>query len=198
MTPRTAEKKRWTAEEYLEMERAADEKHEFYQGEIFAMAGASYEHNLIVGNIAGELRNALRRRPCTVLPSDMKVRVAASGLYTYPDVTALCGPPQFADSKKDVLLNPGVIFEVLSTTTESYDRGAKFQQYRTIPSLAELAFVSQTKVLVEHFTRQEEGTWLLRERHAGDQLQLRSLDCEIAVDEIYLKVFELAATESLK
>ena len=153
------------------------------------MAGASEEHNLIVTNIVATLWIALRQRPCKVYPSDLRVKIPSTGLYTYPDASVLCDRPEFEDDAADTLLNPQVIFEVLSEFTEDYDRGTKFKHYRSITSFREYVLVSQTEILVEHSTRQDDGSWLLRDHHAGGRLVLASTGCEIAVDELYLKVF---------
>lgn len=189
MSTEAAAKKRWTPEEYLAFERSSPEKHEFFQGEIFAMAGATEEHNLLVGNLVTRLNIALEGKQCRVYPSDMRVKVAATGLYTYPDVTVACADRQLEDGRRDTLLNPQVIFEVLSDSTELYDRGKKFEQYRMLPSLREYVLVSQEQVLIEQYTRQEGDTWMLREHRAGGRLWLEAIGCEIAVDEIYLRVF---------
>lgn len=181
-------KKIWTPAEYLAAERTSPERHEFFDGEIFAMAGASFEHNKIVGNLVGELRSALRHRQCDVTPSDLRIKVPATGLYTYPDVTVLCGDPLFEDDARDTLLNPTVVIEVLSESTEGYDRG-KFRNYRSIATFREYVLVAQDAVSVERYTRGEDGVWSLRESGAGERLVLASIGCEIAVDEIYLKVF---------
>ena len=178
----------WTAAEYLAWERSSPEKHAYCDGEIFAIAGASEEHNLIVANIVGELRAALRPSLCKVYPSDMRVKIPATGLYTYPDASALCHRAVFEDDQADTLLNPEVIFEVLSDSTEDYDRGTKFKNYRSVPSFREYVLVSQAEILVEHFVRQPDGSWLLREHHAGERIELVSLGCALAVDELYLKV----------
>ena len=189
MNAGTAAKKIRTPEEYLAGERSSSEKHEFFDGEIFAMAGASFEHNKIVANLVGELRSALRHRPCDVTPSDLRVKVPATGLYTYPDVTVLCGEPLFEDEARDTLLNPTVLVEVLSDSTEGYDRGKKFRNYRSITTFREYVLVAQDMMSVERYTRGDDGVWSLHERGPGEQLVLASLGCEIAVDEIYLKVF---------
>ncbi|UQA61083.1 Uma2 family endonuclease [Polyangium aurulentum] len=178
-----------TPAEYLALERSSPEKHEYFGGEIFAMAGASEEHNLIVGNLVGELRQALRQGPCRVYPSDMRVKVSTGGLYTYPDVIVVCSRPEFEDEKRDTLTNPEVLVEVLSDSSERYDRGRKFEHYRKILSLQEYILVSQDQVLVEQFTRKDDGSWGLREHRAGGRLWLASIGCELLVDEVYLKVF---------
>jgi len=179
-----------TPAQYLAAERVSDVKHEFLHGDVFAMAGGSYRHSLIAANIVRHLGNALEARPCAVHTSDMRVR--AGDLYTYPDVTVLCGEPRFEDERRDTLLNPNVIFEVLSDSTESYDRGRKFEQYRTVPSLFEVVLVSQAEIHVEHFARQPDGSWRLREVRAGQRLELPALGCELSVDDIYRKVFDVA------
>jgi len=185
-----AEKRKWTPDEYLAMERESDVRHEYLDGEIFAMAGASPAHERIVASLVGELHQALRRRPCNVYSSNLRVKVSATGLYTYPDVTVACGEEVFEEEAGlETLTNPLVVFEVLSDSTEKYDRGAKFEQYRRIPSLGEIVLVSQEKKLVEEFVRQPDGGWLLHERRGGDRLSLPALGVEIDVEEIYLKVF---------
>jgi len=189
MHAEAARKTTWTPEEYLAWERSSDEKHEYFDGEVFAMARASEEHNLIVTNIVATLWIALRQRPCKVYPSDLRVKIPSTGLYTYPDASVLCDRPEFEDDAADTLLNPQLIFEVLSESTEDYDRGTKFRHYRSIPSFREYVLVSQTEILVEHSIRQEDGSWLLREHHAGGRIVLASIGCEIALDELYLKVF---------
>ena len=183
MSLAAAEKERLTVEEYLQKERVSVEKHEYWGGEIFAMAGASHAHNLIVANTIFALMQALRGK-CLVYPSDMRLHVPASGLFTYPDVSVVCGPPQFLDGAEDTLENPAVLVEVLSPATESYDRGKKFEGYRSIPSFADYLLIAQDRVMVEHYRRQEGGGWLLVERRAGEGLRL---GCgEIAVDDLYL------------
>ncbi|WP_104987585.1 Uma2 family endonuclease [Sorangium cellulosum] len=191
MSAQAVETKRWTPEEYLAWERAQPEKHEFYRGAVFAMAGGSREHNLLVGNIVRLLGNALLDRPCEAYPSDMRVKIPATGVYTYPDASALCQRPEFDDRHADTLTNPEVIFEVLSESTEAYDRGDKFEHYRSIPSFKEYILVAQHKILVEHFVRQADGSWNLRVLRAGDRVEIASLRCVLAVDEMYRKVFEV-------
>src|SRR5215475_2138813 len=138
-------RQRYTPEEYLALERQARCKSGYYAGEILPMAGASRWHNLIVANIVGELSLQLKGRFCTTYPSDMRVKVSATGLYTYPDVTVICGEPRFEDNQQDTLLNPTLIVEVLSESTEAYDRGGKFAHYRKLPSLMEYVLITQTK-----------------------------------------------------
>jgi Uma2 family endonuclease len=178
-----------TPEEYLAFERASDEKHEYADGEIFAMSGGTREHSLTAANILGELRGALLERPCEVHGSDMKIKAVAGRKYHYPDVSVVCGRPFFEDDKRDVLLNPKLIVEVLSDSTERYDRGDKFTSYRTIDTLEDYVLVSQTSVLVEHYHRLPDGTWLYRALGSEERLALASLGCEIPVERIYWKVF---------
>jgi len=179
---------RFTAEQYLALERNADSRSEFCNGFIIAMAGGSREHNVISGNLHGEIRSQLKGRPFEVYISDMRVRVDSTGLFTYPDVVAVCGEPRFVDDRADTLLNPTLIVEVLSTSTESYGRGDKFMHYRRLESLREHVLVSQDKVLVERFTRQGDQ-WLLTEfRNRDETLQLASIDCKVALREIYARI----------
>jgi Uma2 family endonuclease len=182
-------KTRVTPEEYLELERAAPYRSEYYRGEICAMSGASREHNLIVANVHAALHRQLRRRPCEVYPSDMRVKVSPTGLYTYPDVVVVCGKPQFEDAELDTLLNPTLLVEVLSESTEAYDRGAKFEQYRTLASLADYLLIAQDRCHVEHFARQPDGRWLLAEASSLEAtLRLASVDCELPLAEVYEKL----------
>jgi Uma2 family endonuclease len=179
---------RFTPEQYLAMERNADFKSEFCNGFIIAMAGGSREHNVISGNLHGEIRSQLKGRPCEVYTSDMRVRVSMAGLFTYPDVVAVCGEPRFLDGRGDTLLNPTVIVEVLSASSESYDRGEKFMHYRRLESLREYVLAAQDKVLVERYTRQGDD-WLLTEfRHVDQTLQLASIGCAVPLREIYSRI----------
>jgi Uma2 family endonuclease len=183
-----------TPEEYLEIERAAEFKSEYYQGEMFAMSGAKWAHNVLAGNLMRELGQQLRSRPCTVVPSDMRVRVSQTGLYTYPDVVVVCGSPQFLDGRTDTLLNPSVLVEVLSPSTEAYDRGRKFELYRTIESLSEYLLVSADRVQADLYTRQPDGRWLLTAASGMDAaLELQSVGCRIALGDLYEKVDLTAA-----
>jgi Uma2 family endonuclease len=184
-----AAKPRLTPEEYLAIERKADYKSEYFAGEIFAMTGASRRHNLIVGNTTRELGNLLKKRPCQVYPTDMRVKIAETGLYTYPDVVVICGTPEFEDESEDVLLNPTLVIEVLSESTEAYDRGKKFEHYRHIPSLAEYLLIAQDRCRIEQFTKQNDGKWLFSEVNSPDaKVKLLSIDCELSVAEVYDKV----------
>lgn len=185
----TAEKRHYTPEEYLEFERASPFKHQYYKGEIFAMTGASFVHNQIVSNLLRSLGNKLEKRPCQALPSDLRVKVDPTGLYTYPDVIVVCSEPEFEDNVLDTLLNPKVIVEVLSTTTEAYDRGRKFAQYRLIESLEQYVLVSQEEYLVEVFTKQVDGQWTLSDaRGLEASIELSAIGCVLALSEVYQRV----------
>ena len=178
-----------TPEQYLEAERRAETKSEYYAGQVYAMAGASREHNLIVGNLVAELRGQLKGRPCEVYPSDMRLNVSVTGLYTYPDVTVVCGTPRLADQHKDILLNPTVLIEVLSDSTEAYDRGRKAEHYRRIESLQAYLLVSQATPRIEKYRRQGEREWILSEAIGIDEMiELPSIQCVLALREVYDRV----------
>ena len=177
-----------TPEQYLALERQAETKSEYFAGEIFAMAGASREHNRISGNAFGELWSQLRDRPCATYNSDMKVRTTEDH-YAYPDVTVVCGEAQFGGEEREVLLNPTLIVEVLSPSTEAWDRGGKFEQYRQRESLQEYVLIAQDRPHVERYARQEDGQWLLTEVNGLEAvLALPSIGGELALAEVYRKV----------
>ena len=183
-----ATKIRFTPQEYLALERKSETRNEYYNGEIFAMAGASREHNLIAGNLFRDIGNQLEDRPCETYMNDMRVWIEATGLYTYPDVVVVCGEPRFQDREVDTLLNPTVIVEVLSPSTEAYDRGDKFRHYRRIDSLREFVLISQDRMMVERYTRQGKD-WVLSDMTDPDQvLKLESIGCQIPLDRIYAKI----------
>lgn len=170
---------------YLAFDRQSELKHELWDGEVYAMAGASLAHNRIVRNLLHHLTSALHGSACEPLPSDMRVRVSRHR-YLYPDVTILCGPASLdGESEQDVLLNPSAIIEVLSPSTAAFDRGDKFAAYRTITGLDEVVFVSQHERRIETFTRQADGSWLMRESGADGALALRSLPVPLALELIY-------------
>lgn len=179
-----------SAEEYLELERAALEKHEYFDGEIFDMAGTSEEHANISSNINASLHLQLKKRPCKSYQSDLRVHIPATGLYTYPDVLVVCGKPQLLeDAYLDTLLNPIVIVEVLSPSTADYDKGAKFDHYRTIESLKEYVLVWQDKKRVARYTKQDDGSWVLRDFIGEEaEIEFSSIDCNLSMDDIYDKV----------
>lgn len=180
-----AAKTRYTPEQYLALERKAEFKSEYFDGFIEAMSGTTRLHNLVAGNLLREIGNQLKGRPCEVYTADMRVRVSPTGLYTYPDVVAVCGEPRFLDGEFDTLLNPTLIVEVLSPSTEAYDRGGKFAHYRRLESLREYALIAQDRACVERFARRDEG-WVLTEWSGPEAvLQLDSIGCAVALREIY-------------
>jgi len=178
-----------TPEQYLEIERKAEFKSEYCDGEMFAMAGAGEAHNLIAGNVAAALHGQLRSRPCRAYSAGMRVRVKATNLCTYPDIVVVCGQPQFLGDRRDTLLNPMLIVEVLSPSTEAYNRGRKFEHYRTLESLQEYLLVSSERVGVELFTRQAGGGWLLTSANRMEgAIELPATDCRLSLAAIYEKV----------
>jgi Uma2 family endonuclease len=182
-------KNRMSPEEYLSRERAAEYKSEYFAGEVFAMVGASEEHNLIVTNLIVELGSQLKKRPCKVYPSDMRVKVSPAGLYTYPDVVVVSGEARFEDKHSDTLLNLTLLVEVLSESTEGYDRGRKFEHYRKVESLLEYLLVSQSSYKIEQYVRQPENRWLFSEiSDLQGVLQLPSVQCSLPLAEVYDKV----------
>lgn len=185
----TAEKRLLTSNEYLAIERKAETKSEFYRGEMFAMTGASRKHNLVAGQTYRHILNQLDNRPCEAYIGDMRVKVDATGLYTYPDITVVCSEPRFEDAEVDTLLNPTLIIEVLSKSTEAYDRGKKFEHYRNLPSLEQFVLIARHEVHVERFTRQADSTWNLWESSKPeDTLEIQAIGCQIKLADIYAKV----------
>lgn len=187
-----------TPEEYLSFERVTDARHEYLDGHVYAMAGESIEHSRICVNLAGELRSQLKGRDCEVLSPNMRVVANVKSLFAYPDVTVVCGEPLFHDEQKDILVNPTVIFEVLSRSTEAYDRGDKFLRYRMqIPTLNDYVLVSQREPKVEHHTLQPDGTWASSTVSGlSESLYLASIDCRLSLEEIYSRVRFPAAEQS--
>jgi|SRR5215203_14583 len=180
---------RLTIQDYLAFERQSETKNDYLGGEVFAMSGASRAHNLITGNVFGELRNQLKGRPCETYSESMRVRTPTD-LFTYPDVVVVCGEPRFDDEEFDTLLNPTLIVEVLSRSTEAYDRGIKSSRYRSISSLSQHVLIAQDRIQVEHFIRQAADRWLLEElANLGQTLELPSIGCRLPLAEIYDRVF---------
>ena len=178
-----------TPEEYLHRERQAEHRSEYYRGEMFAMAGASANHNWIVLNIGSHLREQLKSKPCRVYPSDLKLRVEATGLFTYPDLSIVCGEPRLESDHGDVLLNPVVLVEVLSDSTEAYDRGKKFEHYRTIPSLQHYVLITQDRHSIDCFTRSNGESWNLTScKGLSGKITLEAIECELLGSEVYDKV----------
>jgi Uma2 family endonuclease len=175
-------------EQYLELEARAEHKSEYYNGEMYLMAGANFDHTQITDNLSRMFGNEFLTRPCNVMTRDMRVRVASTGLYTYPDAILMCGEREWADPAHTTLLNPTVIIEVLSDSTEAYDRGEKFWHYRQVPSLREYILVSQKAFRIDQFLRQADGDWTLHSYDGlDDTLHVRAVGCSVPLREIYRK-----------
>ncbi len=177
-------------EEYLDMEEVSPVRHEYFDGEIYQMAGASEKHNNIAGNIYGELYSQVKKRPCKAYQNDMRLLIETTELYTYPDVMVVCGKPEIKKYKGlDTILNPTLIVEVLSVSTADYDKGTKFDHYRTIESLQEYVLVWQDKKRVARYTKQTDGSWTLNDFIGEDaEIKLSSIDCRLSIEDIYDKV----------
>lgn len=174
-----------TPEEYLAIERQAEFKSEYFQGEVFAMAGVQKTHNLVANNIIRVLGNQLLERNCNVYSSDIRVKIKKIGKYTYPDIAVTCGKESFEDDYVDTLLNPIVIIEILSKSTAAYDRGEKFQHYQFIDSLIEYILITPDAVRIEQYTRQSDRTWLYCQyQNLEDRINLECIGCELAVKDI--------------
>jgi Uma2 family endonuclease len=177
----------WTVEEYLEFERTSEEKYEYFDGHIYLMAGASRKHLLISGNTYANLHAQLRKGPCEIYQSDMRVK--ADRLYTYPDITVVCDTPQFAGEAPGTLTNPILVVEVLSPSTESYDRHKKLQHYRALESLQEYVLIEQESHHIEHYVRKSDGQWILTDTIGLDaSFELPSINCTLALADVYEKV----------
>ena len=178
-------------QEYLDSERLATEKNEYFQGEIFAMSGASRFHNRISTNLIGQLYNHLSGKKCTHYGSDLRVHIPQNTLYTYPDITIVCDDEKYLDDAFDTLLNPKIIIEILSKTTKDYDKGSKFTLYRSIASLVEYILIDSEKMFVERFAKNSEGNWTLYENALpSDFLVIPTIDFKIELDLIYKNVFD--------
>jgi Uma2 family endonuclease len=191
--------KRYTEEEYLALEREAEERHEYLDGQIFVMAGESLPHGDISTNLVAELRNQLKGSPCRLLSKDMKVRSgplpkrrnSSKGLFSYPDAVIVCGEPQFLDERRDVLINPKVIIEVLSPSTEAFDCNEKFRRYRSFsPSLTDYLLIAQDKPVIQHFAKREDGLWIIAATvtEMTDRVYIASINCTLPLAEIYDRV----------
>lgn len=184
----TAALTRYTPDEYLALERNAEFRSEYLDGRIVAMTGATAPHNIITGNVHAELRQRFRGRSCRAFIGDMRVQIGGGRQFVYPDVAAVCGEPRFMDGTLDTLMNPALIVEVLSSTTEAYDRGEKFQHYRAIESLQEYVLIAQDRVLVERFVRGGEFWTLSTLGDLDHALELTSVKCTLPLREIYENV----------
>jgi Uma2 family endonuclease len=191
-------KRRYTLEEYLELEKHAEERYAYCNGEIVAMSGASLRHNRIVRNLMRAIDARLEGKPCEVLPTDMRIKVSKALPYRYAALVVVCGEPVIEDIQGlEVLVNPLIIFEVLSTSTEAYDRGIKFSEYQSIASFQEYVLVAQDCPHITYYERQEHGQWLRSDFHGMvEHLFLRVLDCAIPVVEIYRQVPPLSQDEA--
>lgn len=178
--------KYYTQEEYLAFERESKERHEYYQGEIFNMSGASYEHNLIEDNIRGTLHAFLKGKPCRSLGCNLRVHSPKNTLYTYPDVLIVCGEPKFVDGQFDTLLNPSVLIEILSPSTADYDKGTKFELYRDIESLQEYVLINSGKVHVELYQRNNDHSWILTEyKSLNESFEIKTISKTMLLAEVY-------------
>lgn len=180
---------RTSIQDYLAFDRQSEAKHELWNGEIREMTGASRAHNLIVTAILAAFVNQLQGQPCEIYPSDMRLRVSATGFHAYPDVSIVCDTPDFADDHFDTLLNPLVLVEVLSPSTEAYDRGRKFRAYRQLPSLQDYLLVAQNTPLIERFSRQPDDSWHLTEASGmGASMIVPSVACTLELATVYARV----------
>lgn len=178
--------------EYLAEERKALNKSEYYKGEVFAMAGATKTHNRIVASVISTIGQYLKGKDCHYYPSDLRVHNNENTLYTYPDVIVVCGKEEYLDDELDTLLNPTVLIEVLSPSTENYDRGIKFKLYRSIPSLKNYILVSSTEHAAEVFTRNENGQWILdTAKDKGSHIHISAIDYNLSLADIYAQADEL-------
>jgi len=180
----------YTPDEYLAAERESPVRHEYLAGRIYAMAGESLQHSQIGVNLIREVSQQLKGRECQALSPNMKVKTGDAGLFSYPDLTVVCGKPLFLDTNTDVLLNPTAIFEVLSPSTEAYDRGEKLFRYRNfIETLMDYVLVSQRRALVERYSRQPDGQWLyVTVDGRSKRIQIESIGCTLELSEIYARV----------
>lgn len=178
--------------DYLELERKALHKSEYYKGEIFARAGASINHNKIVASILGAISQHLKGKKCSYFPSDLRVYNAENTLYTYPDVIIVCRKEEYLDDKFDTLLNPTVIFEILSPATEDYDRGTKFKLYRTIPSLQNYILVNSTELAAEVYTRSNDKWILSTTKDKNDSVYISAINYNLLLSDVYGQIEEFA------
>jgi Uma2 family endonuclease len=173
-------------EQYLEMERAAEEKHEYYEGQVYAMSGASWKHNVISKNINTAVLPFLKGKPCDMFGSDLRIHIPENTLYTYPDFSIICGKPETTDKENDTVVSPSAIIEILSKATRDYDRGTKFNLYRAIPTLTEYILIDSTKISVEIFTKQKDGKWILSEfKQLADSFVFSTIGLTLQLKDIY-------------
>ena len=181
--------KMYSEQEYLELERKAEYKSEYFRGEIFAMAGAGSNHNRITENLSVEIGGYLKDKSCQSFSSDMRLHIPENGLYTYPDFLVACGRLEFTDQDREILVNPTVIIEVLSRTTSAYDRGDKFYLYRSIPTLLEYILIDSLSICVEIFRKNDNGSWILEleTENIDDQITTSACDFQLKLSDIYAR-----------
>lgn len=178
--------RKFTVEEYLKMDRDSDRKHEYFNGEVFAMSGAGYRHNIIFRNLYGKLAYSTEGKPCRPYGSDMRVHIPENTLYTYPDISIFCKDIITEEGDKDVFIGPAVLIEILSPSTRNYDRGTKFKLYRDIPTLREYVLVDSEAVSVEIFRVNENKYWQLEEyRQPGELLNIHTVGFQLSLNELY-------------
>ena len=178
-----------SSEDYLAIERAAKEKHELHQGRVVGMAGASFAHNEIVINVLGNIKNFLNANPWRIYPSDLRIHIPSADSFTYPDAVIVCGKPEMLDGQFDTVTNPSVIIEVMSNSTEQYDRGTKFFYYMQIPSLREYILISSTNLYIQTALKQADGSWKFEEiADKGGNLSIHTIKHSVNVEEIYENV----------
>lgn len=183
------EKQHVSPEQYLETERLALEKHEFYRGEIFAMSGATFRHNQIFKNTYINLGSKLKGKPCQPYGSDLRIHIPNNSLFTYPDIFIICGQPEMTDTIKDTVVNPSVIMEILSKSTYDYDKGQKFTLYRDIVSLKEYILIDSMSVRVEHYYKNDDGSWTLKDyRTIDDKIHIQTIAAELLLSDVYTDV----------
>lgn len=178
--------RKFTIDDFVSLEAYANVKHEYLAGQIWAMAGGTPEHGTWAANVIGTLAAHLRGKPYRVQTSDVRIRVQATGLDTYPDVSVVCGPALRDDGDRNAIVNPALLFEVTSPGTEDYDRGDKLEHYKAIPSLKEVVLVAHDARRIDVVSRDDGGAWIMRSATAGETLRLASIDCDLAVDDVYL------------
>lgn len=179
-------RKKFTIKEYLEMEHAAEQKHEYYLGKIFAMFGAGPRHNVIFRNLFGELAYRLKGNPCQPYGSDLRIHIPENSLFTYPDISIICGDIVSAAEDNDTAIQPSILIEILSPSTKDYDRGTKFKLYRDIPSMKEYVLIDSESISVEIFRINEEKRWQLEEhKDIGETLQIKAVGFKVTLSEIY-------------
>ena len=185
----TLSKPNLSPQQYLELERQAERKSEYYRGEMFPMSGARWAHNIAAANAIRELGTQLLGGPCEVCAGNLRVKVGDTGLYTYPDIVVVCGEPHFVDNTLDTLVNPKLLVEILSESTEAYDRVTKLEFYRSIESLSEYLMISSLRMFVDCYTRQPDGAWIYNAKTAPeDSIELKSVNCRLRLTDLYRKV----------